>query len=87
MADDPNKNQDGKNALAEYEAQQQAIRAKTERLRALRLAREATAPPPAPKRTATGKARAGKSAKGAKGSAAESLSSWLKDQQNSGRRT
>jgi hypothetical protein len=81
MADD--KTQDGKNALAEYEAQAAAVRARTERLRALRLAREAAAPPPAPKRTATGKARAGKSTKGS----AASLSSWLKDQQNSGRRT
>jgi hypothetical protein len=87
MADEQNKGQDGKNALAEYEAQQAAVRAKTERLRALRLAREAAAPPPAPKRTATGKARAGKSSKGSAKGSAESLSSWLKDQQNSGRRT
>jgi hypothetical protein len=87
MADDPNKTQDGKNALAEYEAQQQAVRAKTERLRALRLAREAATPPAPPKRTATGKARPGKSAKGSAKGSSESLSSWLKDQQNSGRRT
>jgi hypothetical protein len=87
MADEQNKSQDGKNALAEYEAQQAAVRAKTERLRALRLAREAAAPPPAPKRTATGKARTGKSAKGSAKGSPESLSSWLKDQQNSGRRT
>jgi hypothetical protein len=33
--------EDGKKAMAEYEAQQAAIRAKTERLKALRLAREA----------------------------------------------
>jgi hypothetical protein len=87
MADEQNKTQDGKNALAEYEAQAAAVRAKTERLRALRLAREAAAPPPAPKRTATGKARAAKSAKGSAKGSSESLSSWLKDQQNSGRRT
>jgi hypothetical protein len=33
--------EDGRKAMAEYEAEQAAIRAKTERLRALRLAREA----------------------------------------------
>jgi hypothetical protein len=81
MADD--KTQDGKNALAEYEAQAAAVRAKTERLRALRLAREAVAPPPAPKRAATKKVKSGSKTKGT----AEKLSSWLKDQQNSGRRT
>ena len=83
MADDPNKHQDGKNALAEYEAQQQAIRARTEKLRALRLAREAAEPPPAPKRAAVKKAKSGSKTKGT----AEKLASWLKDQQNSGRRT
>jgi hypothetical protein len=87
MADEQNKNQDGKAALAEYEAQAAAVRAKTERLRALRLAREAATPPAAPKRTASGKARAGKSAKGSAAGSSENLSAWLKDQQNSGRRT
>jgi len=33
--------EDGRKAMAEYEAEQAALRAKTERLRALRLAREA----------------------------------------------
>lgn len=33
--------EDGRKAMAEYEAEQAAVRAKTERLRALRLAREA----------------------------------------------
>jgi len=33
--------EDGRKAMAEYEAEQAAIRAKTERLRTLRLAREA----------------------------------------------
>jgi hypothetical protein len=83
MADDPNKNQDGKNALAEYEAQAQAVRARTERLRAQRLAREAATPPAPPKRTATGKVKSGSKTKGT----SEKLASWLKDQQNSGRRT
>jgi hypothetical protein len=82
---DANKNQtqDAKNALAEYEAQAQAVRAKTERLRALRLAREAAEPAAAAKRAVAGKAKAAKAAKGT----SASLSTWLKDQQNSGRRT
>jgi hypothetical protein len=33
--------QDGKKAMSEYEAERAAVRAKTERLRALRLARDA----------------------------------------------
>ncbi|MGB6539668.1 MAG: transcriptional regulator [Xanthobacteraceae bacterium] len=33
--------QDGRKAMSEYEAQTQAIREKTERLKALRLAKEA----------------------------------------------
>ena len=41
---------DAKQALAEYEAAALATRAKTERLRALRLARDATSPPQATKR-------------------------------------
>jgi hypothetical protein len=46
---------DAKTATAEYETAAAAIRAKTERLKALRLARDAAAPPPqpaAPKRKA-----------------------------------
>jgi hypothetical protein len=81
---DQDKKQDGKNAVAEYEAHAAALRAKTERLRALRLAREAAAPPPAPKRSAAKKAKS--SSRAGKGTS-ESLSTWLKDQQNSGRRT
>jgi hypothetical protein len=66
---------DAKTAAAEYEAAAAATRAKTERLRALRLAREAAAPPPAaPKRKAKAK---GKSA---------GLSDWLDGQAKEGRR-
>jgi hypothetical protein len=83
LADQANKSQDGKNALAEYEAQAQAVRAKTERLRALRLAREAAEPAPAPKRAASGKAKAAKTAK----ETPATLSAWLQDQQKGGRRT
>ena len=51
MADEPNKvraeirarqAEDGKKAMAEYEANAAAVRIKTEKLRALRLAREAS---------------------------------------------
>jgi hypothetical protein len=40
--------QDGRKALAEYEVQARATRAKTERLKALRLAKEAQAQSEAP---------------------------------------
>jgi len=39
---------DGENAMAEYEAAQRAMREKTARLRALRLARDAAAKPSVP---------------------------------------
>ena len=60
MAEKPKKNEehaqlvklqranDAKTAAAEYEAAAAATRAKTERLKALRLARDAAAPPPVP---------------------------------------
>jgi hypothetical protein len=69
---------DAKTAAAEYEAASAATRAKTERLKALRLARDAAAPPPAaPKRKAktTGKTK-DKSA---------GLSDWLDGQAKEGR--
>jgi hypothetical protein len=76
---------DGKKAMADYEAAAEAVRAKTERLRALRLARDAANPPAAAsKKTGTGRA-----AKSAKKEAApkKSLADWLTEQQNSGRTT
>jgi hypothetical protein len=70
--------QDAKNGMAEYEAEQAAVRAKTERLRALRLARDAALPPkPA---AAPGKKKAGQAKK-----PAAKLSDWLDDQEKSGR--
>jgi hypothetical protein len=76
---------DGKAAMAEYEANAAAVRANTERLRALRLARDAAAaaapaaatkPKPASKPTARKTKRApGK------------LSDWLESEQSSGRKT
>jgi hypothetical protein len=66
------------------EAEAQAVRDKTARLRALRLARDAeiaaNAPPPPPKRAAPKK----KSAKS--GEKGPSLSDWLSAQQTEGRR-
>jgi hypothetical protein len=65
---------DAKTAAAEYEAAAAATRAKTERLRALRLARDATVPAPAaPKRKVKTK---GKS---------NGLSDWLDGQAKEGR--
>ncbi|HZC54612.1 MAG TPA: hypothetical protein VE396_01010 [Xanthobacteraceae bacterium] len=53
---------DAKQAMAEYETAAAAIRAKTERLKALRLARDAAAPPEAPA-TAKPKSAGGKKSK------------------------
>jgi hypothetical protein len=51
---------DGQQAMAEYEAAQRAVRERTARLRALRLARDAAAKPNAPsisRRVRRGRAR------------------------------
>lgn len=74
--------EEGKKALLEYEAQGAALRAKTERLRALRLARDA-ALPPAPakaKRSAVKKSTKATKAK------PRPLSDWLDDQKKDGLR-
>ena len=93
MADDPSKlraeirarqAEDGKKAMAEYEASAAATRAKTEKPRALRLARDASelaAAPPA-KAKAKSKAKATK-----KKAPAGKLSDWLDGQTTSGRNT
>jgi hypothetical protein len=91
LADEPNKvraeirarqAEDGKKAMAEYEASAAATRAKTEKLRALRLAREASEAA-APKPAAKTKAKSTKKKKAADGK----LSDWLEDQADSGRNT
>jgi hypothetical protein len=69
---------DAKKATSEYESTAAALRAKTERLKALRLARDAAAPPPvaaAPKRKAKTKKSTG------------SLSDWLDGQAKEGRQS
>jgi hypothetical protein len=73
--------EDGKKAMLDYEAQAAALRAKTEKLRAMRLARDAAAPPVAAK---TKKAPAKKSAKAAKAKS-RPLSDWLDEQRKDGR--
>jgi hypothetical protein len=79
--------EDGKKAMSEYESERMAVLAKTARLRALRLAREA-AEQAAPKVVAPPKKKAAskttKAGKAAKGSSA-TLSDWLKDQEGGGR--
>lgn len=69
------RDQDAKKAMAEYDAEGAAIRAKTERLRALRLARDAAAPKPEP----VVKKKPAKKAKAA------SLSDWLDGEKKDGR--
>jgi hypothetical protein len=74
--------EDGKKAMLDYEAQAAATRAKTEKLRALRLARDAAMPPaPAKTRTSAGK----KTAKAEKAKP-RPLADWLDDQRKDGRR-
>ena len=67
---------DAKKATSEYESAAVALRAKTERLKALRLARDAAAPPPEP---AAPKRKSRKKAEG-------KLSEWLDGQAKEGRR-
>ncbi|HUI12402.1 MAG TPA: hypothetical protein VL048_02915 [Xanthobacteraceae bacterium] len=67
---------DAKQAVSDHDAAAEAVRAKTERLRALRLARDAAAPQPQP----TVKKRRSK-ARGKSGS----LSDWLDGQAKEGR--
>jgi hypothetical protein len=103
LADEPNKMraeirarqaEDGKKAMAEYEASAAATRAKTEKLRALRMAKEAAeaaAPKPPAKTKAKAGAKAGaktaKTPKTKKKAADGKLSDWLEDQTDSGRNT
>jgi hypothetical protein len=73
--------EDAKKAASEYEAAAAELRAKTERLKALRLARDAALPQKAP--AASKRKSAGKKAKGPSGS----LSDWLDGQAREGRRS
>ncbi len=75
--------EDGKKALSEYETEIIATRAKTARLKALRLARDAAAPTAPAKKPASPKKKPAKPKKGA----SANLAAWLKDQQGGGRRS
>jgi hypothetical protein len=76
--------EDGKKAMLDYEAEAAALRARTEKLRAQRLAREAAAPPAPPKKTKSKSTSAKKPAKASKAKA-RPLSEWLSDQEKDGR--
>ena len=74
--------QDAKTGKTERDASAKAVLDNMAGLKALRLAREAAEPPPAP--VAAKRARAKPSKSGEK---APTLAAWLESQQNSGRRT
>ena len=78
------RNEDRNKALTDYEAEAAAIRAKTARLKALRIARDAAATPPAaaPGAAAGPKKRTAKS----KAKASGTLADWLTDRQKDGHR-
>jgi hypothetical protein len=73
---------EGAKARAAYDAQGDALRARTARLRELRLAKEATEEPVAPKKAAGGK----KGAKTKTKAKSERLADWLDTQTKEGRR-
>jgi hypothetical protein len=70
--------QDAKKSLSDYAIAAADVRAKTERLRALRLARDAAAPPAVPAAAQRKKQKKAKSA---------ALSEWLDGQSKEGRRS
>lgn len=74
--------EEGKKALSDYEIQQAAVRAKTARLRALRLAHEVANPP----EPVVSKPARKKPAKKAKTKSAGTLANWLRDQEKTGHR-
>jgi hypothetical protein len=74
--------QDVKTGKTERDASAKAVLDNMARLKALRLAREAAEPPPAPVAAKKARAKPGKS-----GEKAPTLTAWLESQQNSGRRT
>jgi hypothetical protein len=73
-------------AKADYEAQGRAVRLNMEKLRALRLAKEAAEAATAPPKKAAPK-QGTKQKKGATGTGTLKLSDWLVNEEKSGRRT
>jgi hypothetical protein len=74
--------EDGKKAMSEYEAAEAAVRAKTARLKALRLARDAAAAAAPPQETPAARKKPGRQIK-QKTSA--TLAQWLKGEKGDGR--
>jgi hypothetical protein len=85
--------EDGRKAMSEYESEAAATRAKTERLRALRLARDAAGIPPPAKPKAAAKKATGTKAGTAKKAPAKkkskketsTLSEWMDNERKDGR--
>jgi hypothetical protein len=75
------RNDDRSKALTDYEAQAAAMRVKTERLKALRLARDAAAAPAAGSAAAPGRTK--RPAKGKK-QPSGTLAEWLSDREKDG---
>lgn len=78
------KAEDGKKAMSEYEAEGVAMRAKTARLRELRLARDAAEAQAQASAPAKKPAKAKRAAKAPAKSGAK-LADWLNDQEKDGR--
>jgi hypothetical protein len=78
------KAEDGRKAMSEYEAEGVAMRAKTARLRALRLARDAAEAQAEAAAPAKKPAKAKRAAKAAAKPGAK-LSEWLSDREKDGR--
>lgn len=103
MNDRPKDRPDGGKGVPAYEREAQALREKTERLRALRLARDGAEPPAGAGRSgakpkSASRSTAQSAAKSSSGSAkaparskagksSETLSEWLKTQEAQGRRS
>jgi Mg-chelatase subunit ChlI len=81
---------EGEKAMAQYEADARAVRANTERLRALRLAKEsaeaASAASAKPAKSSKATSKAAKKPAKQTGKKAVPLSSWLSSQKGEGRR-
>ncbi len=86
MADRPDKREAAAKATAQYEAEAAALRAKTARLRELRMAHEAANPAPV-KAAPAAKRTGAKKKSGKAGDSSQTLSEWLTVQQNQGRRS
>lgn len=74
-------------AMADYEAQGRAVRLNMERLKALRLAKEATEPPAAPAKKVASRGGAKQKSATTSGKSTLKLSEWLANEEKSGRRT